>query len=161
MDLLNHTTTQLIPEEQQQQHPATILEEPSKEGTSLTAIPNISISFNECDAGLEHAIKGAIDSLETFDETQREQTYYKNIVKDSFSTIFKRNCNIVKDFTLENHLPGIALRMKKLPLEGQTELTKEETKTFNSELFSSNHRKSPQIDAQGAAEKIKQETQGT
>ena len=33
-------------------------------------------------------IQGCIDALVTFDETKRDQTYYKQIIKDSYGYVF-------------------------------------------------------------------------
>ena len=132
--------------------PNVIMECPSRDENDQTI--NMSGVGNE-DSSLEQAIKGAIDSLETFDETQREQTYYKNIVKDSFSAILRRKCNVIQEFTLENHLAGLAMRIKKLPLAGATSANIETKSTFNANLINSNPPKANDFKSQNTMGSLK------
>ena len=55
--------------------------------------------------------------MTAFDETKREQTYYKQIIKDSFSWVFKRNSKMSKAFTLENQHPEMGMRVTLLDLD--------------------------------------------
>ena len=68
--------------------------------------PNLpSESFNHLtmpESAWKAALKGCCDALETYDESQREQTYYKNLIRESFKVILKKNSNLVKAFTLDN-----------------------------------------------------------
>lgn len=47
--------------------------------------------------------------------------------------ILKRNCNVIKEFTLDNHLAGIAMKIKKLPLKGEKNVVDAKA-TFNSNI---------------------------
>lgn len=48
--------------------------------------------------------------------------------------ILKRNCNVIKEFTLDNHLAGIAMKIKKLPLKGEKNVVDAKA-TFNSNML--------------------------
>jgi len=49
---------------------------------------------------LEHCI----DSVTVFDEIKREQTQYKQIIRDCYSWLFQKKCKLVDAFALQNHL---------------------------------------------------------
>ena len=61
-------------------------------------------------------IQGCIDAICTFDETRREQTYYRQIIKDSYGWLLNKKCKFVQQYTLENQLPDLAMKLRKLDL---------------------------------------------
>ena len=64
----------------------------------------------------KHLIKGCIDAITVFDENKRDQTYYKQIIRDSFGGLLKNQCSMVKAFTLENQIPKLSMKFRKLNL---------------------------------------------
>lgn len=62
-------------------------------------------------------LKNCIDSITIFDEQKREQMQYKQIIRDCFSQLFKKNCKLVSSFSLEGQLNDIAMRMRQLNLD--------------------------------------------
>ena len=65
----------------------------------------------------EHFIQGCIDSLTSFDETKREQTHYKQIIKDSFSYILAKNSKVSQKLFLDVQLSEMAMHMRLLDLK--------------------------------------------
>ena len=51
-----------------------------------------------------------------YDETKREQTHYKQIIKDSFSQVIGTNSRVCKNLFLEAALNEMSMRMKLLDL---------------------------------------------
>jgi len=75
-------------------------------------------------------VQGCIDSLTVFDEMKREQTYYKQIIKDSFSWVFSKKSKMCAAFTLEAQLPEMAMRVQLLPIEGKKEIVLDKAEMY-------------------------------
>jgi len=61
-------------------------------------------------------IQGCIDALVTFDETKRDQTHYKQIIKDSYGYVLSKHCKVSQGYFLDAHHPELAMNMKLLDL---------------------------------------------
>jgi len=61
-------------------------------------------------------IQGCIDALVTFDETKRDQTHYKQIIKDSYGYVLSKHSKVSQGYFLHCHHPELAMNMKLLDL---------------------------------------------
>lgn len=60
-------------------------------------------------------IQGCIDALVSFDAIKRDQTYYKQIIRDSFTYVLSKYSPVARALYLNtNHLPEVAMRMEML-----------------------------------------------
>ena len=56
-----------------------------------------------------------------FDESKREQTHSKLMIRESFGWLLHQNCKLCDVFFLEQQLPDITMRIKELKLTDENQ----------------------------------------
>ena len=101
------------PPEQQTNSPKK--EEGSQMSTNFTKLGEILGQFDG--ESSKNYLKGCIDALITFDELKREQTHYRNIIRESYSKLFKENSILLNSLFMQGFYHEMGMRMKLVDLE--------------------------------------------